>query len=160
MIEAVRTFFNEQVINKLNELNSHKPLREVDTYLSGEIANSQKDCSYYIMLESINVADKESNTLTTANVIVRFSFLISKRENEGYRYTVDNYLVNVVRLLKTFFSSLSYEMSGFTITDVSEITVKSIGSIVENNYLKPELSFTLSVIDTLEGFEYKIENQL
>ena len=148
MIEAIRSFFNTEIIGELNALiaDSTLHLNEVNTTLSDNVSSNLKDRGYYIMLNSVEVEDQESDIQLNADVIVRFSFLIAKKENEGYRRSVDDYMLNVVRKLKSKFSNLQFEENEYTLVDVSEINLSNLGSLTENNYLQPELTFNLIVI--------------
>ena len=149
MIDIIRTYCNL----KITALNSSltNDLNEATVYVNFEdLSDNQRNNFYQIRLDSYKLEDaKESKTLYSANVSIRFSFGLHNKDVAHYVTVVDDYIHSLMRMFKANNSGgarLPYASSGVIIAKIEELEASGLKEVTDN-YLQPEIKFKALVQD-------------
>lgn len=151
MYNIIRTF----CISKITALNTSltNDLTETTASLDLEkLPANQLNNYYQIRLKDGYKMDDdtESQILYSADVNIKFTFGLYKKDVSEYSAIIDDYIHSLVRIFRSRNTSgnrLPYTSSGVIISKIKEIEVSGLYDIVNGNYLQPELTFKLLILD-------------
>jgi len=151
LFSIIRTFCN----SKITALNTSltNDLTETTASLDLEkLPANQLNNYYQIRLKDGYKMedDTESQILYSADVNIKFTFGLYKKDVSEYSAIVDDYMHSLVRIFRSRNTSgnrLPYTSSGVIISKIKEIEVSGLYDIVNGNYLQPELTFKLLILD-------------
>ena len=148
MIDIIRTYCNL----KITALNSSLSADLTETGLDFEkLPANQMDNYYQIKLDGYRLEDdKESQTLYSADVSIKFSFGLYKKDTTHYLTVVDDYIHSLMRMFKARNASgtrLPYTASSVILSKIKELEATGLKEIVNGSYLQPEIKFKALILD-------------
>jgi len=149
MLDIIRAYCNL----KITALNSSLTTDLTETTISLDISNlsaNQLNTYYQIRLDSYKLEDaKESRTLYSADVSIKFSFGLYNKDVTHYTTIIDDYIHSLMRMFKANNSGgarLPYASSGVYISKIEDLEASGLKEIT-NNFLQPEIKFKAIVLD-------------
>ncbi|WP_276979137.1 hypothetical protein [Flavobacterium filum] len=126
-------------------------LSEATAYINfDDLPDNQLNNYYQIRLDSYKLEDaKESRTLYSADVSIKFSFGLYNKDVTHYTTIIDDYIHSLMRMFKANNSGgarLPYALSGVSISKIEDLEASGLKEIT-NNFLQPEIKFKALVLD-------------
>lgn len=153
IFNLIEIFVNETFTILNERFDNSLKIRKIETGF--EIANiplSEKTINYNILLSGIESAVNENNKFSNVTIRIEFYFLRAKKNNDNYKYIIDKYLFNIMRLLRgeEIRKRILYDADisqGLRITEVTSVNLTD-GSNFENEFYRPAIEAVIKVYDS------------
>lgn len=153
MILKLTEIFINEAFAMLNErFDNSLKIRKIETGL--ETANmplSEQSINYNIFLTGTESLRDENGKTSSANVRIEFVFLRAKKNNDNYKYIVDKYLFDFIRLLRSdeLRKRILYDADisqGLRILWVESVNLTD-GTNFDNEFFRPAIEMVLKIYD-------------
>lgn len=147
MFEVIRDWFATDIITVLNTTVA-TALSETDRDLDTELLPAnQKDYHYTLQIGDVEELNLEAEQYRVS-CVCKLSFIANTKDVSNYEAYLDDYVFPIVRLLKRY--STGIDTSGISFNEVELGSIKANLNVFEDNYFKPQIEFTVKVIDSVD----------
>lgn len=147
MFEVIRDWFATDIITVLNTTVA-TALSETDRDLDTELLPAgQKDYHYTLQIGDVEELNLEAEQYRVS-CVCKLSFIANTKDVSNYESYLDDYVFPIVRLLKRY--STGIDTSGISFNEVELGSIKANLNAFEDNYFKPQIEFTVKVIDSVD----------